>query len=173
MVVNIAACACVLVGAAVVGVRIREERHHEERIEQTKAALGAIRQEIARRAALEPDHAGATGWPGTLRAEWFADPPPQNALFDDGRAWVEIAGKADYDLNHPTVRCDATGGLAQFWYNPANGLIRARVPYAMNDAQTLALYNAVNDADATTLFPRFAGNDAKRGDRLGAADDHR
>ena len=38
-----------------------------------------------------------------------------------------------------------------FWYNPTNGVYRARVPAQANDRETLALYNSVNSAVLDTL----------------------
>ena len=51
-----------------------------------------------------------------------------------------------------TLLRNGQSAVAQFWYNPRHGVIRARVPMAMSDAETLAIYNQVNGSNLQSLF---------------------
>jgi len=46
---------------------------------------------------------------------------------------------------------DGSKGGAMFWYNPARGVIRARVPRTLSDADAVALYNDVNRTKVVEL----------------------
>jgi hypothetical protein len=61
--------------------------------------------------------------------------------------------QSDYDQSrsgkwHPI---DKTTANHPFWYNPANGAFRIRVPRQATNAETLALYNRVNGTSVRAL----------------------
>jgi hypothetical protein len=47
-----------------------------------------------------------------------------------------------------------------FWYNPALGVVRARVPRTLSDAEALELYNEVNGTRLQELTA-LAGSDER------------
>lgn len=91
------------------------------------------------------------GYPTTVDPEWFADGVPVNPLLNDGRPWVEVAGVSQRDLEHPIRKVARERDDAQYWYNPYNGIVRARVPSTLSDAVARELYNYVNDASVATM----------------------
>lgn len=90
-------------------------------------------------------------WPSTIDPNWF-DEPPRNTLLSPDRPWVEVAPPAHSELTDPVMRIALDNELASFWYNPYQGVIRARVPVTINDRQALALYNQVNRTALTSLY---------------------
>jgi hypothetical protein len=107
--------------------------------------------EVKVRAATEDGEQTGREWPMTIDPDWF-DSPPQNTLLSHDRPWVEVAPPEHADLRDPVVRLAMDRTFASFWYNPYQGIIRARVPLAVNDEQALRLYNRVNATALTTLF---------------------
>ncbi len=47
---------------------------------------------------------------------------------------------------------DTNRQLAQFWYNPNTGVVRARVPDSVSDATALRLYNRINDSTVSRVY---------------------
>lgn len=142
-------------------------RHHggqdlEKAVETTRVALEKIDTQIKFRAAVSRVHAAAPeaveasagpnvatevnqrGWPMTIEPSWFGNRPPLNALTPPGCPWVEIASGDELGLTNPTVRVALDRNVAAFWYNPALGIVRARVGPTATDAQAVELYNQVN-----------------------------
>ena len=62
------------------------------------------------------------------------------------------AGEEIAALEHPVNLTASDYSLAQFWYNPNTGQVRARVPAGISDAAALGLYNRVNDCNVPDLF---------------------
>ena len=113
-----------------------------------------FRKQIMLHAALGQVEMSVRGFPLTVDPEWFSEEEggiPQNLLLDDSHPWLEIAGPSQVDLLHPMDRV-SSGGLAKFWYNPYTGDVRARVPVAVSDSESLDLYNEVNSSNLTDLF---------------------
>ena len=93
-------------------------------------------------------------YPMMIDPAWFEDNVPTNPLLHRGHPLVEIATEQQQDLQHPVERAvsERDRGMAQFWYNPYRGILRARVPNAGTDSKTLDLYNRVNDCRLPSLF---------------------
>lgn len=168
VVVHFVALLCV---AALAGVFLW---HHAQladrdlRATQTAAALRQIEQQIRLRAALEGEQLNERGFPTRIDPAWFnpqpgdANPPdapntpatpdhahqPRNTLVSRHRPWMEIADLDQAGLRHPRVRQTLDDQTAAFWYNPFQGVVRARVPVDVSDARATDLYNRVN---GTTL----------------------
>jgi hypothetical protein len=130
------------------GVQAREELC----LKQTRDSLTRLESEVRRRASLGGIELSATGYPMTIKPEWFEEDVPRHMLLDEARPWVEIAPSDEATLDHPPVRVDVIGGLAAFWYNPAKGVVRARVPASVSDRATLEMYNKINGSELETLF---------------------
>lgn len=139
-----------LIGAVVMHRRTGSER--EAQIEQTINELRRLELEIKYRAVTQETELNEVGWPMTVDAGWFEGEPPRNKVVSAGRAWVEVAGAGDANLLHPTVRMTVDDNMAGFWYNPFQGIVRARVPVMVSDSDSTALYNRINSASLASLL---------------------
>lgn len=110
-------------------------------------------QEIRFHAAADETELNSRGWPILIDPAWFGDDPPRNALLSSDRPWVEIAPPADGLLMHPRQRVAPGVRLAGFWYNPYQGVVRARVPQMISDQAAVELYNTINGTRITSIFP--------------------
>lgn len=148
------------------GVLLLMWRHHggddlRRAVEQTRHALEKIDAQIKFRAAVSRVHEATPevaalsgpnlattvnqrGWPTTIEPAWFGSRPPLNTLTPPGCPWVEVASGDELNLTNPTVRVALDRNTAAFWYNPALGIVRARVGPRATDAEAVELYNRVN-----------------------------
>jgi hypothetical protein len=153
--VNLIAGLMVLVGVCLVGGWRYRNIETGHRAEELKEAVVRLKREVDRRAAMVETSKSEQGWPSKIDPEWFDDAAPRNFWVTGGRPWVEIAAEGQEQLMDPVVRAvdEHVGAeLAEFWYNPANGNVRARVPSGASDRETLALYNKVNATSLDSLF---------------------
>jgi hypothetical protein len=127
-------------------------RDRDGQVELARAEVERFQREIMLQAALEQVPQSEAGYPRTIDLAWFQGDLPLNPLLDEGRPWLEIASAADRHLAHPVYRCASQPSLASFWYNPANGIVRARVPAGISDHEALGLYNRVNACSLESLF---------------------
>lgn len=128
------------------------EKQHERDVETVRANVRLIQQQIMLQAALERVARNEYGFPITIDPEWFGDMVPLNPLVGAGHDWMEIATADEARLAHPDVRTADDPSLSCFWYNPVNGIVRARVPHGVSDEKALALYNFVNGCNLPSLF---------------------
>lgn len=139
-----------------VGFGLLWKHRHEQQDEQRILAVGAdtkrLEMEVRFRAATKTAPLNARGWPASIDPAWFEQSPPRNALLDDDRPWVEVASEAESELTHPLVRMAVSRDIAAFWYNPSLGIVRARVPVMVNDAETTQAYNAVNGTALASIL---------------------
>ena len=105
-----------------------------------------LQQQIHLQAATLPSD-GTRRFPESIEPEWFEDGVPRNALLGAGHAWVEVDLEADINQEHPESPIAYDKTHAEFWYNPLNGLIRARVPSGTSEARAVATYNDVNETE--------------------------
>lgn len=127
----------------------------ETAITNTERSLAALRSQVRTRAGLGEGPFTDDGWPVAVKESWFVERPIANELLPALPAFsVEVAGEGERMLVHPPKPFVADHERAAFWYNPYLGIVRARVPYQRTDAETLALYNDVNDSELVTLFPQ-------------------
>jgi hypothetical protein len=120
--------------------------------ETTRIELRRFQQQIALQSTIAKVERTERGYPITVDPAWFQGSLPMNPLLGPEHPWVEIASAEQKNLMHPQERVASNKGLAKFWYNPAQGVVRARVPVGMSDAASLELYNFVNDTALTDLF---------------------
>ncbi len=132
----------------------RAHREEEALFQQAQSDVHRMELEIKYRAATKTTELNSRGWPVTVDPSWFQSDPPVNPLLDDDRPWVEVAGTQQADLLHPPVRMAVDKNLAAFWYNPYQGIVRARVPVMVSDDQATALYNRVNGVGMASIFVR-------------------
>ncbi len=152
--------ALMIVGLAVGAfMHFKSSRGTEQRVQRTRMELRRFDTQLSLKAQLGQVEVSTANYPMTIDPAWFADNLPSNPLLHRGHPLVEIATEQQQDLQHPVERTvsDRDRNLAQFWYNPYRGILRARVPDAGTDAKTLSLYNRVNDCRLPNLFA--TGND--------------
>jgi hypothetical protein len=140
---------------------VKESREHQAAgVLRARGAAGAIEREIRIRAATGGVEVNGRGWPTTVDVGWWQGRPPQNPLVPGDRPWLEIAGASENGLMHPPVRQSVHKSQAAFWYNPAKGVVRARVGPAVSDRIAIEVYNRVNGSSVAELFDTLweAGN---------------
>lgn len=123
------------------------KRDLEERVRTTRAEVERFQSQIMLQAAMERVALTQRGYPQTVEPEWFDGDLPSNDLMGETYPWVEIAKSSRRDRLHPVNRMATTHEVAQFWYNPYTGVVRARVPDSVSDATALRLYNRVNHSE--------------------------
>ena len=86
--------------------------------------------------------------PATIDPTWFCGRKLPRHPQAKGTSSVEVS--TDAALKDPTFKV-LYGTLAPYWYNSANGEIRARVGVIGTEAETLVFYNASNGTTVTAL----------------------
>lgn len=130
----------------------RARRDREATIHRVTADARRLELELKYRAASKSVELNPRGWPVTVDPKWFDSDPPINALLSPHRPWVEVASPDEAGLLHPRVRMAVDESYAAFWYNPYQGVVRARVPVMVSDEQATELYNRVNAATIHSIF---------------------
>ena len=146
----------VLVMAGIAGGYYAHTRLHDsetEQLEQTRAAVEQLKGEVVIRSQSGQADVNPRGWSATVVPAWFGGELPKNTLLSEDRPWVEVAPVEHASWEHPKPVYDASGHDAAFWYNPALGIVRARVPMMPTDKRTIDAYNRVNSTSVTTLSP--------------------
>ncbi len=141
--------------AATIGAFLLHASREEDAAERFNSALSSLQRlerEVRVRAATGGATLNARGWPSTIDADWFDGDPPLNPLVEHGRPWIEIASEREGDLLDPAIRQSVSRDVASFWYNPASGIVRARVGVEATDEQALEIYNRLNGRGLITLF---------------------
>ena len=153
--------AALILGGLVAGVflHLRAEQGREEDNRLAQSEVHRFQNQIHLRASLQEVELNAHGFPVTIDPEWFLGNLPVNPLLSATHPWLEIAAEVDRGMVHPSNMTAPDTSVAQFWYNPYTGVVRARVPTGVSDATTLALYNRVNGTNLPSLFAsaRLAG----------------
>lgn len=130
----------------------RTTRQVELAHEQVCDSLAKLHAQAVYHGALGDAELSATGFPQQVSPAWFGEQLPFNRFASARRPWIDVAPLGD-DSDHPPdpVFNDDDLSQAGFWYNPARGVFRARVPQRTTDAETLALYNDINDSAMASL----------------------
>lgn len=121
------------------------------KLEETRLALEKIKAEVVIRSQSGQADINPRGWSATVVPAWFGGELPKNTLLSEDRPWLEIAPLEHADWQHPRPVFDVSGHDASFWYNPAQGIVRARVPMMPTDQRTLDAYNQINGANLPSL----------------------
>lgn len=141
-----------LIAAVVMFNRVENER--ESQVRRAIADLRRIELEVKYRAVTKACPLNELGWPHSIDPAWFDNDPPRNTLLSPKRPWLEIAGESEARLLNPRIRLAVDDSLAGFWYNPFQGIIRARVPVMLSDQESVNLYNRVNQTALSSVFER-------------------
>lgn len=129
-----------------------EETRFQERVVELTGHVRSFEQMIKLRAATKDVELNGRGWPVTIDPAWFGGDAPRNSLLTADRPWVEVAPPEDAGLSDPRIRIALDERYASFWYNPYQGIVRARVPLKINDSQMLAIYNQVNGTSVPSIY---------------------
>jgi hypothetical protein len=153
--VDILAVVTLLVGLGALGWWSHRDHAEEALVDRAAAAVARFEREIGIRAAMQNDDPTKRSWPVTIDEGWFEGKPPRNPLLSAGltgeRPWVEVAPPHHATLTDPPVRIALSSTDAAFWYNPANGVIRARVGSNVSDQRALEMYNRVNRTELESI----------------------
>ncbi len=123
------------------------------RLESTRTALEKIKGEVVIRSQSGQADVNPRGWSATVVPAWFGGELPKNTLLSEDRSWLEVAPVEHASWEHPRPVFDVSGHDAAFWYNPALGIVRARVPMMPTDKRTIAAYNRINSTSIDSLSP--------------------
>lgn len=127
-----------------------KSREQAKRVESTIESIDAIREKIRYETAIITAFESALGYPDIVDPKWFGRSPPGNRLLEPDAQWLDRAPEGDYE-DHPPDPIHLSHQQGGFWYNPANGLLRARIPDQGSESANLKLYNQVNGTDLTSL----------------------
>lgn len=130
----------------------RAETAQERAVEECRQSVELLTQQVVLQGALRQVPVSTAGYPLTVDPEWFKIELPENTLCGPGHPWLEVAGVEERNLEHPQVRAVTDKDTATFWYNPYQGVVRARVPYDSSDQAAVGLYNSVNGTRLDSLF---------------------
>jgi hypothetical protein len=128
------------------------EFKREKEVTSVKDALRRFEQELSMRGASKDTPVTRRGWPLVLDPTWFGNDPPLNTLLTPDRPWVEIAPIEEAHLKDPNIRVAADYKTAAFWYNPYQGILRARVPFEISDERAREMYNQINGTVVSTIY---------------------
>ena len=131
---------------------LSRESQQEQLEQRTRGAVASIVGEIKVVAGTSGAELNGRGWPVTIDPSWFGGALPANALLVGQRSWREVAAPDQADLQHPLVRQAVDHSTPAFWYNPGNGIVRARVPVMISDKAAIAAYNRVNASSINRLI---------------------
>jgi len=143
---------------AILGGIMRFNRLQREDLEHRATArreVARFQQQVLIQSAMTTERS----YPQTIEISWFRGDVPRNPVLDPSRPWLEIAGMDEADRLHPIQPMAATEEIAEFWYNPWRGIVRARVPAGLNDTDALDLYNFINDSSLSNLFASAGSDD--------------
>ncbi|MEM8834297.1 MAG: hypothetical protein AAGD00_00620 [Planctomycetota bacterium] len=127
------------------------------RVSQTREAIRLIESELRLRAVTGVAETNARGYAARVDPSWF-ERLPANAFVDHRHVWLEIAPESHAEYDHPPMRIALDRDTAAFWYNPAKGVVRARVAPGVSDRGAIGLYNELNGTSVATLFDAHWNN---------------
>jgi len=130
----------------------RHQEEHQQVVNHVRNQVRVIEQQIMLQAALEKVPRNEYGYPITIDPVWFENELPRNRLVTGPNPWIEVAKDSKPSVEHPHYRVVMHESMAGFWYNPTNGIVRARIPQQVSDQDTLELYNYVNGSHLGSLF---------------------
>lgn len=140
--------AMIVIAGTVLALIVIDYRHRvnqrEMAVVNTRAAVRLLQANIDLHAALSRESGGPVTYPPQIETLWFEEEVPTNQLLDSKAPWVELARDDERGLRHPRNPTRDGGEHAMFWYNPTLGIIRARVPRTLSDAEAVGLYNEIN-----------------------------
>ena len=139
---------------AVASREYRAARQNDQAQTETRDSVQRLARQIQLESVLSRSMQPERIYPEEVSPQWFGGDVPRNVLLGRGRPWIEIAPQSQHQLEHPPRVIALAETDAEFWYNPASGVVRARVPSLLSDADALARYNFIN---GTGLPDRLTG----------------
>lgn len=150
---NIVACATLLGLIAGSVYLARRSADDDSLLDRSRHSVRRFEQVVKLRASTSPEYdTQRRGFPAVIDLTWFDGDAPRNPMLGKEHPWLEIAGPEQAEMQHPAVRQAVDGTYAGLWYNPYQGVVRARVPVMISDEQALATYNFVNGSQVRSLF---------------------
>lgn len=152
MILNTVAAAMIMALLAGAWLHDRAKRQEDHVIASTRADVQRLAREAKVRGATDAVDRNGRGWPLTIDPAWFEGAPPMNRMVSHDRPWLEVAGPEEADLEHPQIRVAVDRTVAAFWYNPSNGVVRARAPVTVSDLRCTEMYNRVNGCVLASVY---------------------
>lgn len=133
----------VLLGMLGAWQHVEARRRNDLMVDSARIQRERIEAEIRLRSALSDAELSPEGWVIAVREDWFGD-VPRNPLFaDERRQWLEVDVDAGAGRTEPrSLWIDESS--AEWWYNPANGSVCARIPARTNATLRRTLHDAIN-----------------------------
>lgn len=128
-----------------------EQASVKQKYASVQKSLGRLQEQVVYRRAMDSDaDVAAAQWPALISPAWFGEELPLNPLVSSRNPWIDVAPVGDLALHppDPIITRDAQAG---FWYNPNNGVFRARIRPGFTDQETLQVYNQVNSTGLAEL----------------------
>lgn len=122
----------------------RASAKQEQSVRMARLSVDRIQAEVDLLRALGRVRTNESGHPVGVDPRWFEGELPLNPLLADGRPWLDLAKPGEITRRHPWVWQVDDGGEAMFWYNPVQGVVRARVPRQQSEERARRLYAEVN-----------------------------
>ncbi|MGD9688692.1 MAG: hypothetical protein AB7K52_02975 [Phycisphaerales bacterium] len=148
---NILAAACFMVLVGLLWSKSARETTEARQIEETISAIREIERTVRYKVEFEQLAANSRGWPETIDPAWFEE-IPRSRMLPPEHPWLEIAPVEHAAMRNPPVRLAVSSTLAGLWYNPYQGVIRARIPVQISDARSVALYNLINGTSLRSIL---------------------
>ena len=146
-----------LIGLLVTGVvasimiHRHDKRLNQDQHERVHQALDQLQDKITIVGAMKMNSAGQESFPHEISPLWFrAEGLPTNVAVPGKQPWLDIAPQGDHS-DQPPDPVIVSADQAGFWYNPNNGVFRARVVPEFSQQATLDKYNNLNNTQLTSL----------------------
>jgi hypothetical protein len=149
---NTLAILCALALMLVLWLQTGQRAEEARLVGQAQQAVRSVEQTLQLMATVYKVPSNRRGWPMSIEPAWFGDEVPRNGMLPTDHPWMEIATPDQAGLQHPPVRIAVRRDLAGLWYNPYQGVVRARVPVMVSDSESVRLYNLVNGTRLGSIF---------------------
>jgi len=125
---------------------VNHERRRAEAIEAARLGVERIQVEVDLIRALQLRDTGARRELAGIDPSWFEGGLPVNPMLRHRHRWMDVAAEDERMYLHPRRwwLADDEGHEAMFWFNPRQGVVRARVPFEHSVERTREVYIAVN-----------------------------
>ncbi|MDA0974400.1 MAG: hypothetical protein ACO3P9_00255 [Phycisphaerales bacterium] len=135
---------------------VNHNRRRSDAVEAARMGLERIQVEVDLIRALHLRETGERAQVPGVDPSWFDGSMPINALLPHRHRWMDVASAEEQFYLHPHRwwLAQDEGHEAMFWFNPRQGVVRARVPFEHSLEWTRAIYIAVNGE--APVFDRVA-----------------
>jgi hypothetical protein len=125
---------------------VNHQRRRAEAVEAARLSVERIQTEIDLIRALELRRTGERRVLSGVDPSWFDGTLPVNPMLGKRHRWMDVADEGEQLYLHPPRwwLAEEEGHEAMFWFNPRQGVVRARVPFEHSIQRTREIYIAVN-----------------------------